>query len=76
MKKEITKGAEITNTIDAKTKYLILIPANQSAIIPLKAIKIDVPRSGCDITRKIGMINITKGIARVVKLFTLCNCTL
>ena len=45
-------------------------------MIPLKAIKIDVPRSGCEITRKMGMINMTIGTTRVVKLFTLCNCTL
>ena len=60
----------------AKTKYLIFIPANHKTIIPLNAIKIDVPRSGWVITKKIGIINTTIGIKMLVILLTLCICAL
>ena len=43
------------------TKYLMLIPASHKTIIPLNAIKIDVPKSGCEITKKIGINKITIG---------------
>ena len=65
--KKITKEA---------TKYFIFTPASQITTIPLKAIRIEVPRSGCETTRNIGIIKMLIGIARFMKLLTLCICTL
>mgnify|MGYP007000109581 CR=1 len=50
-KNEIIKGREIKKVTKEKKKYFILTPPNHNIISPLKAINIDVPRSGCDKTR-------------------------
>ena len=43
------------------TKYFTFNPASHITEIPVKAIRIEVPRSGCEITKKIGRINKTIG---------------
>ena len=43
-------------------KNFALTPANQTTIIPPKAIKREVPRSGCIITRSTGATKATIGI--------------
>ena len=45
-KKAIAKGIEINKAINEYTKYFMLIPASQITASPLKAIKIEVPKSG------------------------------
>ena len=45
---------------DEYIKYFTFIPASHKTTRPLKAIKIDVPRSGWDITRIIGIKIIVK----------------
>ena len=63
-------GEETIN--EEKTKYFMFIPANHITIKPLKAISTDVPRSGWEITRKIGTIRTTIGTMMLVNLFTMC----
>ena len=70
---EITKGAAITKAIDEYTKNFILIPANQSTTSPLKAINIEVPRSGWEITNAIGTARTTNGNKIFFKEFTFFN---
>ena len=47
------------------------MPASHNTISPLRAIKIEVPKSGWIVTKKIGNINITIGINKFLKLFIL-----
>ena len=56
----------------AKIKYFILNPANQITISPLIAINKAVPRSGCEATKKTGIIKLKKGIKIYLMLLTFC----
>ena len=52
-------------------KYFIFTPESQSTTTPLRAIKIEVPKSGCDTTNKIGRIKITIGNDKLFNSFIL-----
>ena len=58
---EITNGADIIKVSEEKIKYFIFTPDSQTTIIPLKAIRTEVPRSGWLKTKKIGKAKITIG---------------
>ena len=42
--------------------------------MPLNAISIEVPKSGCEITNIIGKTNMVNGINKFLNLFTFVNC--
>ena len=58
---------------DEYKKYFILNPVNQITISPLIAISTAVPRSGCDTTKKTGIIKLKKGIKICFMLLTFCT---
>ena len=66
----IIKGNEIRKVINETKKYLIFTPPNHSIISPLDAINIDVPRSGWDKTKIIGIIIKVNGTEILTNEFT------
>jgi hypothetical protein len=66
----IIKGNEIRKVINETKKYLIFTPPNHRIISPLVAINIDVPKSGWDKTKIIGIIIKVNGIEILINEFT------
>ena len=67
------KGKEIKKVTKETKKYFILTPPSHNIINPLDAIKIDVPRSGWDKTKIIGIIISIKATKMLVNEFILLN---
>ena len=64
------KGNEIKKVINETKKYFILTPPSHNIINPLQAINTEVPKSGCDKTKIIGMIIIVRANEILINEFT------
>jgi hypothetical protein len=64
------KGNEIKKVINDTKKYFILTPPSHNIINPLQAINTDVPKSGCDKTKIIGIIIIVSANEILTNEFT------
>ena len=64
------KGNEIKKVINDIKKYFILTPPSHSIINPLQAINTDVPKSGWDKTKIIGIIIIVSANEILTNEFT------
>jgi hypothetical protein len=64
------KGNEIKKVINETKKYFILTPPSHNIINPLQAINTDVPKSGCDKTKMIGIIIIVSANEILTNEFT------
>ena len=66
----IINGNEIKKATNETKKYLIFTPPSHSIISPLVAINIDVPKSGWDKTKIIGIIIKVNGTEILINEFT------
>ena len=64
------KGNEIKKVINDTKKYFILTPPSHNIINPLQAINTDVPKSGWDKTKIIGIIIIVSANEILTNEFT------
>ena len=64
------KGNEIKKVINDTKKYFILTPPSHNIINPLQAISTDVPKSGCDKTKIIGIIITVRANEMLINEFT------
>ena len=69
-KNEIINGSEIKKVINEYIKYLIFTPPNHNIISPLNAMSIEVPRSGWETTKIVGINIIDKTIVILLKELT------
>ena len=67
-KKDIASGNKAKNAKKEIPKNLALTPASQATTIPPAAIKREVPRSGCVITKSTGAIKATTGVNKNLNL--------
>ena len=63
-------GKDIKKVINDTKKYFILTPPSHNIIKPLLAINTEVPKSGCDKTKMMGIIIIVRANEILINEFT------